>query len=242
VSFSPYSVFEDNPIWHNDIKGDSAGPAPAPVKVGSIDYYVQRAQDFMKRNPGKPVPTYYLGYGNVYINKFEKETKPQLSPQGQQWLENALINLQQAIEDKLASKSPNDKNVELNNQKFTDFAFDTHVGAYEKAGVLALPVMDKVNILLTPKAGDLLSDRGLKQAAQIGQDQGIYYLTHPVFALQQAAEVLSNRDEILTMVHGYYLENKKFFDEASKSSPQPWGSDPEHFIIKNVLHQPTFIF
>ena len=66
INFSPYSTFEDNPIWHNDIKGDTTGgPGPTPVQTGTSSYYIKRAWDFVKRNPGKAPPTYYLEYGNT---------------------------------------------------------------------------------------------------------------------------------------------------------------------------------
>lgn len=241
VSYSPYVVFEDNPIWRNDIKGDTTVPAPARVQVGTMDYYVKRAEDFVRRNPGKPAPTYYLSYGNVYINKFKKETKIKLSRLGQQWLEKALVNLQLAIERKVQS----DRNIENDDRTFTDFAFETHVKAYEDAGVgvLALPVMDKVNILLTPSAEDLFSDRGLKQAAKIAEDQFVYFFMHPLFAADQVVEAFTNMREIKDMVHNYYIQNKKYFDEAVKTNPQGWAKPEQKImgIVRDILF-PTFKF
>ena len=242
LSISPYSAFEDNPIWHNDIRGDSTGvPGPGHVQTGTSSYYINRARDFVKRNPGKDPPSYYLEYGNKYLNKFKWVTKGTLSKQGQEWLDKTLVRLQEAIENKLQSPLAKDKGIENDDKAFTDFAFDTHVEAYEKAGILTLPIMDKVKIGLTPDANDLFSDRGLKQAGQIGVDQLAYYITHPVFAQIQAVEVAIHAKEITTMVHSYYIANKLFFDEMSKANPQGW-SDPEHQIIKQILTPPTFRF
>jgi hypothetical protein len=97
--------------------------------------------------------------------------------------------------------------------------------------------------LLTPQAEDLFSDRGLKQAAQIGGDQFVYYLVHPVFAVQQAKEATINMEQITSLVHGYYLQNQKFFDDAAKTNPQGW-SDPEHKIMGVVrdIFLPTIRF
>lgn len=47
------------------------------------------------------------------------------------------------------------------------FAFQSHVPAYEKAGVLQLSILDKVRIVLTPDASDLLSTEGLEQAKRV---------------------------------------------------------------------------
>jgi len=222
-----------------EVRSDS--PAPNPISYG-IDYYKDRAQDFKNRNPGKAIPTYYLGYGNKYIHRFTEETKATLSPEGQKWLDDALHNLQVAMELKL-TKTVEGKTIELNNKRFTDFAFDSHVEAYEKAGVLKLPIMDKMKILLTPDAKDLFSNRGLEQATLIAKHQIEYYIKHPAFAIQQAKEVKENFGMIITMVHDYYLKNKKFFDNAAASNPQQW-SDPEYKIlgiIKNLMF-PTFSF
>lgn len=240
VSFSPYSVFEDNPIWHNDILGDSTGPGPTPIKTGTSTFYIQRAWDFVKRNPKGKIPSYYMGYGDKYMNKFKNITKKTLSPQGQKWLDKTLVNLQEAIENKL-TKTKEGATIENDDEKFTDFAFDTHVDAYEKAGVLLLPVMDKVKIGLTPDAKDLFSDRGLKQAGQIAVDQASLYIALPAFAIMQAKEAYDHAGEIKTMVHDYYIANKPFFDEMAKANPQGW-KDPEHVIIRTILTPFTFRF
>ena len=208
------------------------GPGdPKPVKVGSFFYYELRAMDFQRRFPNGKVPTYYLSYGNIYIKKFKTITQRTLSPSGREWLAKTLVNLQQAIEDKLMSDDPADKYIENNDEEFTDFAFDSHVEAYEKAGVLGLSVMDKVKIMLTPDAKDLFSDRGLQQASKIADDQFFYYLLHPIFFLKQIKETVQNVEEIKEMVHDYYERNKKFFD-SFKRGPFPVYNHPEHTIMQ----------
>ena len=241
IGFSPYAVFEDNPIWRNDILGDSTGRGPSPVKTNTSTYYIQRALDFVKRNPKGKIPTYYMGYGDKYMNRFKNVTRRTLSAEGQKWLDKTLSNLQEAIENKLQSPGQKNKNIENDDEAFTDFAFETHVAAYEKAGVLFLPVMDKVKIGLTPDAKDLFSDRGLKQAGKIAADQASLYIAVPSLALMQAKEAYEHAGEIMDMVHNYYMANKPFFDEMSKANPQGW-KDPEHVIIRTILTPLTFRF
>ncbi|MCC6290052.1 MAG: hypothetical protein IT249_19400 [Chitinophagaceae bacterium] len=152
--------------------------------------------------------------------------------------------MQQAIEDKLVN-SPNleDRMLESDNKKFTDFAFDSHVKAYEDAGVLGLSVMDKVQVLLTPKPEDLFSDRGLAQAAAIAKDQAWYYLKNPLFAGSQLSELDNKWGEIQGLVRKYIRENQKFFNEVRKQNPQHW-SNPEAKImglIRDMIY-PSFIF
>src|SRR5690554_7139939 len=72
--------------------------------IGSDIYYEARAFDFELRNPEAPVPEYYRDYGHKYLHEFKYETKENLSPEGQIWLEDALINLQLARSEEHTSE------------------------------------------------------------------------------------------------------------------------------------------
>jgi len=137
-----------------------------------------------------------------------------LTSDGQVWLDRALQNLQLAIENEL-SVNPE---IELNNTAFHNFAFDSHVPAYEAAGVLQLGVLDKVKILLTPNPADLLSEAGIRQATQIAEDQIGYYLNHPIFASQQARELIARRTAILVLAAEYIARHSGFFG-ANPTTP-----------------------
>lgn len=226
VGVSAYSVFDNSPIYRNDILGDSSSVVgnvddPKPVKIGHYFYYRFRYLDFVKRYPDKDPPTYYLEYGDKYLRRFVLKTKATLSPEGKLWLDKALIYLQDEMENKVLNQKPGEESVENDNKKFTDFAFGTHVKAYEKAGVLSLSVMDKVKILLTPDAKDLFSDRGLDQAKNISAHLYFYYLFNPKTAIKHMVEVKDNIGTIRQMVHKYYIENKSFFEERAKKGPYP---------------------
>ncbi len=183
-------------------------PTPMYDKIGSMNYYKLRHADFVERNPGKSPPEYYLNYGDKYINRFTHVTRDKLSPQGKKWLDKALINLQRAIEVRLTF----DPYLELDNDAFKNFAFKSHVGAYESAGVLNLSVMDKVQIVLTPDPWDLFSKEGIEQALQVGYDQAKVYAKNPLFAYEQIREAIDNREEILELVQEYYEKNKDYFN------------------------------
>jgi len=163
-----------------------AGDKPTDLShlIGTDFYYEARAIDFELRNPGETAPEYYREYGHKYLHEFKYETRENLSPEGQIWLDKALVNLQYAMEKGLRENP----SLESNSDAHRKFAFDTHVDAYEDAGVLSLSVMDKVKITLTPEPQDLLSEEGLKQARQVAADQLEMYQKNPRFAAQQASE------------------------------------------------------
>lgn len=146
-------------------------PTKAPKHIfGTKHYYYWRANDFEIRNDlmdaGAKTPRYYMDYGDKYAKRFVNKTRPFLTYQGQKWLDKTLINLQTAMEDKLV----NDPKIEFNDNKFYNFAFDSHPKAYEDGGLFDLGPQDLLLIGLTPDTDDLLSPEGLKQAAQIAKD------------------------------------------------------------------------
>lgn len=216
---------------------------PNKVNFG-MDYYKNRADDFKSRTNLTP-PKYYLGYGDKYINRFKNNTRSKLSEQGQAWLDEALINLQKAIESKLVDgKYMAEIHMELNETKFMDYVFDSHVGAYVDAGLLELSIMDKLEILLTPDAKDLFSDRGLKQASEIAKLQIEYYMKNPNIANQHINEIKSNASKINAKIEGYYLKNKSFFNDYLGANPQQITPGDEHKVIETLklFLYPNYIF
>ena len=149
---------------------------------GSANYYIKRYKQFIKQYHRKP-PDYYLlyGYNNRAIN-FERIYK-YLTPLGQIWFKDVAKGLQQMIEDKL-SHNPG---IELNSEKFTDFAFLSHESVYMKDGLLKhLPYKDLLLIAIAP-GKDIFSWRGLKQifdiTVQLPQTYDLLFmLSNPNFA------------------------------------------------------------
>lgn len=149
----------------------SAGtPADLSGEVGSLNYYRDRALDFERRNPGMKPPDYYLGYGDKYVHRFHDQLRPELSPQGQKWLDSTLVSLQAQMEAKRAQDPAAFAALERNPTAFRDFAFSTHPKAYTDSGLGSLPLEDDLKILSTPDSKDILSPEGLQQVALGGLD------------------------------------------------------------------------
>jgi hypothetical protein len=149
-----------------------SGPAvPAAVALGGSEYYQLRYDDFKRRHPDKEPPSYYLGYGKKYADRFMSKTWKQLSPEGQAWLLRARRKLQEAIEAKRIKDPAAFDQLEQNDAAFKRFVYDTHPKAYVDAGLLKLPLRDITAIGLTPdlpslwppSSGDLFTSDGAAQ-------------------------------------------------------------------------------
>ncbi len=196
-TMTPYAYCYNSPVRLVDPNGEDPTLYPK-ASLGSVDYYKWRHEDFIKQNPGKTAPDYYLSYGDKYIRRFTNETNNLLSKQGKQWLVNARENLQVAIESKLQD----DPTIELRNggDDFREFAFDSHVDAYWDAGLYKLNTVDLVAIVLTPNFQDLISEDGMRQATEMMGKLTDYWLDNPVEGAKRGTELLTNKEKIKAMV------------------------------------------
>jgi hypothetical protein len=161
-------------------------PNPIPPD-GNLDYYQKRHLDFQARHPDRSPPTYYLGYGDVYVRRFTEVLSPELSKEGQEWLMRARQNLQSAIEDELL-RHPD---IELDDEAFTAFAYDTHSRAYLDAGLTDLPIDDLIRVAVTPNLSDTLNAKGIKVIAATAEEVARGKLAAAMDAPEElAAEVL----------------------------------------------------
>lgn len=137
---------------------------PAPVEQGTPDYYQQRYDDFVSRNPGVEPPDYYLEYGQKYADRFSSLDDGDLSAEGLEWRDKTLVALQQAIEDKRTSDPEGFAELERDPEAFRRFAFETHPAAYVDSGLYGLPAQDLLVIAGTPDINDVLSQEGIDQS------------------------------------------------------------------------------
>lgn len=147
---------------------DPNNPADLTDSIGTLEYYRQRHDDFVSRNPGVEPPDYYMDYGDKYARRFTEELYPNLSERGQEWLVDARRGLQERIEARRAEDPAAFAELERNPDAFRRFAYDTHPDAYLDAGLASLPPRDLIQIPLTPDRRDLLSADGIRQAAIAG--------------------------------------------------------------------------
>ncbi|MCA9777673.1 MAG: hypothetical protein KC800_13185 [Candidatus Eremiobacteraeota bacterium] len=140
---------------------------PESFETGTLDYYKEREQDFKDRNPGAEVPDYYSEYGDRYVNEFN-ELSPELSEDGQEWVTDTRVNLQEAFEDRIADDPKAFAELERDPEKLREWAFDSHSDAYLDAGFADLPADDIVKIATTPRFEDFFSNDALKEAVEVG--------------------------------------------------------------------------
>ncbi len=150
----------------------ASGPAaarnlPAEVRTPSDDYYRQRYDDFVRRNPGVTPPDYYLGYGQKYLERFSSLSSKDLSPAGLAWRDRTLTALQDAIEMKRMEDPVAFAQLERDPEAFKRFAYDTHADAYVNSGLFDLPAQDLVKIGTTPDLRDLLGKDGVRQIVDV---------------------------------------------------------------------------
>ena len=197
-------------------------PTPLYDKDQYLDYYKKRIEDFKERYPDKEPPSYYEFYGDFYMHEFLDKTFYQLSQEGREWLKKALHNLQIEMDNMLLN--PEYSGIELDEEKFLDAAFETHVKAYYEAGICALSVTDKVYIAITVYPVDLFQSRGLEQVAKIGLKQIAYWITNPLEAIQDWNELKKNYKKYIEWIEDY-LKNKQYTDPRNvqtKSTNAEW--------------------
>jgi hypothetical protein len=162
---------------------------PTPLAPdGNLDYYQQRHRDFQARHPDSSPPTYYLGYGDVYVRRFTEVLSPELSREGQEWMVQARKNLQVAIETELA-RNPG---IELNDEAFTAFAYATHSRAYLDAGLTKLPIDDLIRVAVTPDLKDTLNPTGLAVIAETAEEVARDKLAAAMAAPSETAQEVLN--------------------------------------------------
>jgi hypothetical protein len=147
----------------NPGRANAARNLPAEVKTGTRDYYQQRHDDFVRRNPGVKPPDYYLGYGQKYLDRFSSLGSKDLTPQGLEWRDKTLKALQDAIETKRIEDPVGFAQLERDPEAFKKFAYDSHPDAYVDSGLYKLPAQDLLKIGTTPDLRDLLTKDGVRQ-------------------------------------------------------------------------------
>ena len=144
---------------------------PAPKRLmGSTEYSTFRAGDFLRRNPGKVPPSYYMDYGDKYARRFTNETFPDLSDKGKAWLLRSRRTLQEKMEGML--QDPANAGLEHRADELRDRAFDQHSDAYLEAGLydalLGRENLKNIRILSVPDLEDWLSEQTAREVWQTG--------------------------------------------------------------------------
>ena len=166
---SPYAYCNWNPIKYIDLDGRDPVKAAPDAIMGTPEYYRYREQQYQAFHNTTDPQAYYMSYGYKYATKFNNNSK-NFSPKGQQWVQEVMINLQNAMKIRLNDQDGTD--FELKSKDFQDFAFDSHVDAYwnEKGAVpfYDLEITDYWQIFQTIDFKDLVSPRGVKQEVKLG--------------------------------------------------------------------------
>ncbi len=146
---------------------------PRPLPTGTETYYLLRRDDFLLRQPDTEPPSYYVRYGNKCLHQF-LAIEPKLTEDGQGWLRRTLRILQELMERELARDPERFAALELDDERFEDFAFSTHSTAYLQAGLLELPLDDLLKIAVTPDVRDLLRPDGIVQIVDLLEEVSLH--------------------------------------------------------------------
>ncbi|WP_454721151.1 MULTISPECIES: hypothetical protein [Cupriavidus] len=164
------------------------------ILAHSTDGDWSRHASFMARHIGcehRP-PDYYVSYGYYYCSIYGAKLNPRLSVTGRKWLRDARLNLQVNMEDGLYDNMGSDTievtckrypnrtsrmrveryGLEINNEVFKKFAFNSHVPAYLDAGLADLPLSDLASIGGQPNIEEWLDRNTWKQAVESGIEVG----------------------------------------------------------------------
>ncbi len=152
---------------------------PKSVPTGTDHYYLDRLADFQERWPDDAPPSYYAKYGDKCLHQF-RQTEPNLTSQGQMWLQTTLVGLQERMELRRASDPAGFGCLERDSDAFEEMAFQMHSQAYLESGISELPLSDLIKIAKTPDASDLLTPRGLREIFEViagmetGDEPGVF--------------------------------------------------------------------
>ncbi len=144
-------------------RSNAARNLPAEIQTGTKDYYRQRRDDFVRRNPGMTPPAYYMEYGQKYLDRFSSLGSKDLTPKGLEWRDKTLKALQEAIETKRMEDPVAFAQLERDPEAFKKFCYDSHPDAYVDSGLYKLPAQDMLKIGTTPDLKDLLTKDGVRQ-------------------------------------------------------------------------------
>jgi hypothetical protein len=183
---------------------------PARVEVSrdltkpNLAYYQERQANFIRRNPDKTPPDYYLEFGNKYVHEFAALTEKQLSAKGIAWRNQTLQRLQLAMEEKAEKDPEGFAALELDGDKFTQFAYATHSNAYLGEGKDAfnhtyagfekpidffdLPDQDLKVILGVPSFRDKTNPEALRAALKTMEKERIKDVIRSAFATAELSE------------------------------------------------------
>lgn len=169
--------FEDFLTRHKDCDHEPPVYYYGPLYKGTEDTVPENDRWFSKTpllkqlNPPYPVynkgiPLIHESYGFKYCHIFSHIVSPKLSDPGKEWNLTAKRYLQEFLErgvvkQKYVSQRDNGWNrrsasqggledIELDNSKFQNFVFATHVDAYIEAGLFSLSIPDQTHILFGP--------------------------------------------------------------------------------------------
>ncbi|GEM_PF-7075846 len=172
---TPYAYCAGDPVNLVDPEGMDTVPKAPEDKMGTPEYYFWREEEYYKRTGTHS--SYYGEYGYKYALRFKAlKESGNLSEMGEKWVEEVMLNLQKAIEQKLEGlgnyASEFEDNALKNEPELRVFAFNTHADAYKnikgKAPLSRLKFSDYIQIIHTIDPQDIFSWEGVSQFVNVG--------------------------------------------------------------------------
>lgn len=184
------------------------------IPANSTDPKWSRWHNFMARhvNCGHTPPSYYISYGYYYCSNFGTYLLPRMQSQkGKDWLNDGRKLLQTYMDNGLiqnnsqttlstpsrrypnktiSSVSVGVKQLELNNDTFKTFAYNSHVAAYLDAGIADVPIADLIRVFGQPNVEEWLDLETWQQAVDVAWEVVPHKVSHPIDTLGEAADAV----------------------------------------------------
>lgn len=204
-----YSIEDTKHLFRKLIKNEDT-----LIPANSSDPNWSRWHNFFARHVGckHTAPSYYISYGYYYCSNFGAYLLPRLkSSQGKNWLNQGRVLLQKYMEKGLllnntqsaikipSARHPNKRlpgmwvgvqKLELQDEIFKTFAYNSHVPAYLDAGIVDVPIADLMRVFGQPNVEEWIDLETWNQAMLVALEVVPKKLDNPLDTSKEVVDAV----------------------------------------------------